>query len=646
MGGASSWVTTLVITLFLVAIWTAGRLSRLIGISSIVLEVATGLVLGPSVLGLIPKELSECYDELTTDCETRKDKLKIAEMGTEYCDLDAYLHNNKYAAGATWEAGPYDTGFWGTQANSAPFTVGLDGKTYCLNKGTCGRRMLLSSRSSVPEEEDVEKDENAPPRMLESMIFPSKDKDTKGKTEFDNYDDCLKSSCELKVAIACATTPNIFTLVGHAGVAMMIFESGMHFDFDQARVVGPWACAVAVLGTVLPTLAGTFVAKAYGFTWLEGLCAGTSLAPTSVGIALKLLHEAKALHLYFGQAVMTAAFVDDVLSLILFSVLFALGGDMGFMTFLPLVVGCVFMAISGIMCVTFWPKFIAWIMSVVPETKPDAKVTRHQEVLWVLMFATLCLYGQITHECGTHLWGCFIAGMSFATNHSAHHVWVRQVKRVTCWWIRIFFACTLAWSIPVDELFNLESLWKGSIMGIGPCVLTKVLCAPFMGSSRWVIGWAMVGRAEFAYFIAIMASSLKMIPDALFAIIIWALIYSTILAPLVFRKVLGRYMRKEMSRSGSFADSSKPTTAVNISGHLPDIVEEEELAKKKQDVADMKQLSTDVSVKNDEIAKLTAALAEAQSTINDLSEIMQNSPDKMKKYIISTENGIYAEETV
>jgi hypothetical protein len=156
----------------------------------------------------------------------------------------------------------------------------------------------------------------------------------------------------------------------------------------------------------------------------------------------------------------------------------------------------------------------------------------------------------------------------------------------------------------------------------------------------------MVGRAEFAYFIAIMASSLKMIPDALFAIIIWALIYSTILAPLVFRKVLGRYMRKEMSRSGSFADSSKPTTAVNISGHLPDIVEEEELAKKKQDVADMKQLSTDVSVKNDEIAKLTAALAEAQSTINDLSEIMQNSPDKMKKYIISTENGIYAEETV
>jgi len=26
----------------------------------------------------------------------------------------------------------------------------------------------------------------------------------------------------------------------------------------------------------------------------------------------------------------------------------------------------------------------------------------------------------------------------------------------------------------------------------------QVFCAPFMGKARWVIGWAMVGRAEFA----------------------------------------------------------------------------------------------------------------------------------------------------
>lgn len=31
-----------------------------------------------------------------------------------------------------------------------------------------------------------------------------------------------------------------------------------------------------------------------------------------------------------------------------------------------------------------------------------------------------------------------------------------------------------------------------------PCAAVEVICAPFMGKPRWVIGWAMVGRAEFA----------------------------------------------------------------------------------------------------------------------------------------------------
>merc|ERR1712150_147435 len=163
----------------------------------------------------------------------------------------------------------------------------------------------------------------------------------------------------------------------------------------------------------------------------------------------------------------------------------------------------------------------------------------------------LIVYGTITHFLGTHLWGCFIAGMSFACidekGHEGHthHVWVRQTKRYTSWMIRIFFACTVAFSIPITELLSLESFLKGSIMGIGPCVLTKVLCAPCMGSAKFVIGWAMVGRAEFAYLIAQMAAAGNMIDAKTFSICIWALLYATILAPFVFTYVLKRYIVSE-----------------------------------------------------------------------------------------------------
>merc|ERR1711920_1017954 len=127
--------------------------------------------------------------------------------------------------------------------------------------------------------------------------------------------------------------------------------------------------------------------------------------------------------------------------------------------------------------------------------------------------------------------------------HHAHHVWVIQTKRATSWMIRIFFAATVAFSIPVEQLISLDAFMWGSLMGIGPCIATKVLCAPFMGPPRWVIGWAMVGRAEFAYLIAQMAAAGGMMDARTFSIVIWALLYATVFAPFAFSKLLKDYVK-------------------------------------------------------------------------------------------------------
>merc|ERR1740120_497714 len=210
------------------------------------------------------------------------------------------------------------------------------------------------------------------------------------------------------------------------------------------------------------------------------------------------------------------------------------------------------MGIAIVLAVKFWPNAInTVILPKLPKKSGQPKVTADDEGLFFIMMVVLVAYGTMTHFLGTHLWGCFIAGMSFACidqeGHKGHthHVWVRQTKRYTSWMIRIFFSCTVAFSIPISELLSFESFWKGSIMGIGPCVLTKVLCAPCMGNARWVIGWAMVGREEFAYLIAPMAAAGNMMDEATFSVVIWALLYATILAPFIFRYVLNRYIQRE-----------------------------------------------------------------------------------------------------
>merc|ERR1719410_486269 len=191
----------------------------------------------------------------------------------------------------------------------------------------------------------------------------------------------------------------------------------------------------------------------------------------------------------------------------------------------------------------------------VPNAKGlDAIRLTKDEVLFVLQIGILVLYSYITHLLGTHLWGCFIAGMAFAClkpEHHAAHVWTSQTKRVTKWMVRIFFTCTVAFSIPVSKLLSPMAFLKGSVMGIFACVLTKVCCAPFMGPPRWVIGWAMVGRAEFAYLIAQMAAAGNMMDDKTFSIVIWALLYATIFAPFIFRKVLDKYCQDAVERKTS-----------------------------------------------------------------------------------------------
>jgi hypothetical protein len=97
--------------------------------------------------------------------------------------------------------------------------------------------------------------------------------------------------------------PSFWTLAGNFGVTLMIFESGMHLNFEMIKQVGGKAMVVAILGTFLPIGAGVGVMAAYNYElWPQGLAVGVALAPTSVGMALKMLGEKKQLGELFGQA--------------------------------------------------------------------------------------------------------------------------------------------------------------------------------------------------------------------------------------------------------------------------------------------------------------------------------------------------------
>ena len=111
------------------------------------------------------------------------------------------------------------------------------------------------------------------------------------------------------------------TLVGELGLLILVLEGGLGIDIVTLRRLGGRASAVAISGTTLPVMASLAVLPPLGFTLMESLAAGTALSSTAIGMAARMMQDAKIAHTELGQLICSAAMIDDVASLILLSVI-------------------------------------------------------------------------------------------------------------------------------------------------------------------------------------------------------------------------------------------------------------------------------------------------------------------------------------
>jgi Kef-type K+ transport system membrane component KefB len=63
------------------------------------------------------------------------------------------------------------------------------------------------------------------------------------------------------------------------------------------------------------------------------------------------------------------------------------------------------------------------------------------------------------------------------------------------------------------------------------------------------VGIAMMARGEFAYLVAEEAHALHMIDDMEFSVVVWALLWATVLTPLIFDKVLKKFVEDQFAKT-------------------------------------------------------------------------------------------------
>ncbi len=109
------------------------------------------------------------------------------------------------------------------------------------------------------------------------------------------------------------------------GVLLLMFVAGLETDLDQMRHVGKVAFWSAFGGVVVPFIGGAALAVAFGLPlFWQGIYIGTILTATSVSISAQTLMELGVLRSREGSTILAAAVIDDVMGIVVLSVVVAL----------------------------------------------------------------------------------------------------------------------------------------------------------------------------------------------------------------------------------------------------------------------------------------------------------------------------------
>jgi Kef-type K+ transport system membrane component KefB len=147
------------------------------------------------------------------------------------------------------------------------------------------------------------------------------------------------------------------------GVILLMFVAGLETDVDEMRRTGHVAFWSAAGGVVLPMAGGIATAAAFGMPiFWEAIFVGTILTATSVSISAQTLMELGVLRSKEGSTILGAAVIDDVMGLIVLSIVVALAqaSDPGVVQILAIVLRMAAFFVAALLVGRHFERIAAW----------------------------------------------------------------------------------------------------------------------------------------------------------------------------------------------------------------------------------------------------------------------------------------------
>jgi Kef-type K+ transport system membrane component KefB len=242
--------------------------------------------------------------------------------------------------------------------------------------------------------------------------------------------------------------PEAMVLIGSFGLIGLLLDSGINLDIAQLRKTGTRAVSMAVTGTILALGVGLgmgYLANDGNFR--SSFAVGAAFAPSSFGVASQVLSKGEVLNTPMGQVIVATSVIDDILGLILLSIMEVLVMDAPRVIdyIVPFLSSFGYLLVLGFVGIKIIPQFLEKkVLPRVPESTRDM-------VAFSLLFILLTMYLPLLHYSGaSYLTGAFLAGLSFSQLNSVHSKYISSGTHLKIWLMRLFFAATIGFQVPVQ----------------------------------------------------------------------------------------------------------------------------------------------------------------------------------------------------
>lgn len=324
-------------------------------------------------------------------------------------------------------------------------------------------------------------------------------------------------------------------LMAEIGVVMLMFLAGMETDIDGMRRVGLPATAAAIGGALLPFAAGWAIGAYFGLSTAAAIFLGTILTATSVSISAQTLIELGQLRSKEGTTILGAAVIDDVLGILVLSIVVATFADGGGQPIWLIVLRMIGFFVLALLLARPARRLLR-LFDGLPVSEP---IVAGALVIFFLYAWAAEYIGGVAAITGSYLAGIILAQMNI------RHVLEEKVEvMVYGLFVPIFFVA-IGLSADVRAVFAAG----GTVLTIAMVVIVASIVFKLVGAGGGAlltgyspmeslrVGTGMISRGEVGLIVAGVGISRGLIQNDVFSIVVLMVIVTTLITPLLLRLV-------------------------------------------------------------------------------------------------------------